>query len=134
MLFDPFRLYSTKKLTHTKQKENVFPTHPYHNHHHEKTKISMVLFFKPDEWFLSLFFWCKWIWIIYITSHVQTKIDEISVFAHKANSTMKRARALQWPESVLVSNPYSGTMLKHIKTFCIICFLSCTHTEQHFGS
>ena len=36
---------------------------------------------------------------------------------------MKRARALQWPESVLVSNPYNGTMLKHKKTFCIIFFV-----------
>ena len=42
---------------------------------------------------------------------------ENSVFARVPNSTMKRARALQWPESVLVSNPYSGKMLKHIKTF-----------------
>ena len=47
---------------------------------------------------------------------------ENSVFAHTANSTMKRRRALQWPESVLVGNPYSGTMLKHIKTFSIIFF------------
>ena len=36
---------------------------------------------------------------------------------------MKRARALQWPESVLAGNPYSGKMLKHIKTFCIIFFV-----------
>ena len=35
---------------------------------------------------------------------------------------MKRSRALQWPESVLAGNPYSGTMLKHIKTFGIILF------------
>ena len=35
---------------------------------------------------------------------------------------MQRARALQWPESVLEGNSYSGTMLKHIKTFCIIYF------------
>ena len=52
---------------------------------------------------------------------------EISVFARIPNSAMKRARALQWPESVLVDNPYSGIMLKHIKTFC-------TNTEQHFRS
>ena len=31
-------------------------------------------------------------------------------------------RALQWPESVLVGNPYSGTMLKHIKTFLYYFF------------
>ena len=35
---------------------------------------------------------------------------------------MKRRRALQWPESVLEGNSYSGTMLKHIKTFRIIFF------------
>ena len=46
-------------------------------------------------------------------------ICEISVFARCVNSTMKRRRAHQWPESVLVGNPYSGTMLKYIKTFCI---------------
>ena len=49
-------------------------------------------------------------------------IYEISVFARGVNSTMKRMGALQWPESVLAGNPYSGTMLKHIKTFCIILF------------
>ena len=58
-----------------------------------------------------------------LTSHtlLKKKCDN-SVFARGLNSTMKRCRPLQWPESVLVSNPYCGTMLKHIKTFFIIFF------------
>ena len=36
-------------------------------------------------------------------------VYEISVFARGVNSTMKRARALQWPESVPAGNPYSRT-------------------------
>ena len=49
-------------------------------------------------------------------------IYEISVFGGTPNSIMKMCMALSWPESVPAGNPYSRTMLKHIKLFCIIFF------------